>query len=170
MESKSTFFILIVIIAVLALSLAVLAGYMFIIQGSSNDEDKTVAAEATKEIPKKEDRITIALFEQNGQFNLKSADGKLSVIQVKVTLDCHKQLKENKKTDVTAVVTAYKDEIQELVIRFFLNKTIDEVRDVEAMDKAKSELIDQINALLNEGVKKPEDVVYKVIFSEWLFA
>ena len=50
-----------------------------------------------------------------------------------------------------------------------MTRTIDDIRDVEMLDRAKDELAAQINSLLNEGVEKPEDVVYKVIFSEWLF-
>ena len=40
MESKSTFFILIVIVAVLALSLAALAGYLLIVQEAPEAEKK----------------------------------------------------------------------------------------------------------------------------------
>ena len=178
MESKSTFFILIIIVAVLALTLAALAGYLFIVQGASDKgtvSDSEIAEENSvgeeiKDIPKKEDRITISLYEGKRIYNLKNIDSdKTAMMQVAVSLDCFKTLKEDRKTVVGDLITSYSQEIQELVVRFFLTKTIDDVKDVAVMDKAKEELTEQINGLLNESKKKPEYIVYKVIFSEWIF-
>lgn len=171
MESKGTFFILIIVVAVLALTLAALAGYLFIVQGASKVEgEAVVATEVVKSIPKKADRTTIPLYEGKRIFNLKNDNpDKIAMMQVSVSLDCYKVLKEDKKVIVEEEVRAYSEEIQELVVRFFLTKTIEDVKNVDVMDKAKQDLTKQINALLNEGVKHPEDIVYKVIFSEWLF-
>lgn len=170
MESKGVFFILIIVIAILTLSLAALAGYIFIIQGNSNNNSSAVTGEVNTDIPSKDDRVVIELFDEATTYNLKNDDpNKVSVIQVKVALDCYKQLSNNKKAVVTDIVTNYSSEIKELVVRFFLEKTINDVKNTAAMDEAKTELAQQINSLLNEGVKKPEDVVYKVIFSEWIF-
>lgn len=175
MESKSTFFILIIIVAVLALALAALTGYLFIMQGRTDSvaeaSDGTENEKAQdKEIPKEEDLVKIPLFDDTRFFNLKNSDnGKTSIIQVKVTLKCYKTLKENKKAVVTDMIAARLEEIQELVVRFFMTMTAAEVKDLTIMDKAKEDLTKQINGIMNEGVKKPEDIVYKVIFSEWLF-
>jgi len=60
LESKSTFFILIVIVAVLALSLAALAGYLLIVQGSpgdSGDGRQDGSEEDTVVVPKEEDLL-----------------------------------------------------------------------------------------------------------------
>ncbi len=175
MESKGTFFILIIVVAVLALTLAALAGYLFIVQGSPANKGEAVAAATTaavKTVPAEEDLVTIALYDGKRYFNLKNDDPKkIAMMQVNVILKCHKTLKEkeNKKVIVEEKITAYSDEIQELVVRFFLTKTIDDVKNIEIMDKAKADLLKEINTLLNEGAKKPEEIVYKVIFSEWLF-
>lgn len=171
MESKGTFFILIIVVAVLALTLAALAGYLFIIQGASNDKgESTAVSSEVKEVPKEEDLIKIHLYEGKRIFNLKNDDpDKIAMMQVNVTLKCYKILKEDKKVIVEEKVTAYSEEIQELVVRFFLTRTIDDVKDLTIMDKAKEDLTKQINDLLNEGVERPEDIVYKIIFSEWLF-
>lgn len=170
MESKGNFFILIIVIAVLALTLAALAGYLFIVQGHSDDSSGTVAGKVEKDIPSKDERVKIALYDGKRVYNLKNTEeNKASLIQVAVTLECYKTLQEDKKAIVVDRVNAYLEEIQELVVRFFLTKTSEDVKDVAFMDNAKEELAKQINALLNEGVKKPEDIVYKVIFSEWLF-
>jgi flagellar basal body-associated protein FliL len=177
LESKSTFFILIIVVAVLTLSLAALAGYIFIVQGSlgggGSEADGSLAAaggENEKHIPKEEDLIKVPLYGDARYFNLKSADsGKTSIIQANVTLKCYKTLKNNKRANVEEMLAARSEEIQELIVRFFLTLTEDEVRDPAVLDKAKEDLANQINALMNEGVDKPDDVVYKVVFSEWLF-
>ncbi len=176
MESKKTFFIMIVIVAVLALTLAALAGYLLIVQGGSGGA-KTEAevtaegeGEKTVNIPKEEELVKIPLFSEAKYFNLKSTNpDRTSIIQVNVTLKCYKTLKRDKKAIVTDLVAARSEEIQELVVRFFMTMTADEVEDLAVMDKAKQELTTQINILMNEGEKKPEDIVYRVIFSEWLF-
>jgi flagellar basal body-associated protein FliL len=171
MGSKSVFFILIVVIAILTLSLAALAGYIFIVQGNSGDGSSEAAVEEVNaDIPSKDDLVTIELNDDALTYNLKNDDpNKVSVIQVKVALNCYKQLSNDKKAVVTDIVANYSNEIKELVVRFFLEKTINDVKNISVMDEAKTELAKQINSLLNEGVKKPEDVVYKVIFSEWIF-
>ncbi len=172
MESKGTSFILIIIVAVLALTLAALAGYLFIVQGSSNSDKNVTEANSAnvKDVPKEEDLVKIPLYENARFFNLKSEDPqKTSIIQVMVTLKCHKALKHDKKAVVTELVTGRSDEIQELVTKFFLTMTIAQVKDPAAMDTAKKDLTEHINTLLNEGNKDPEDIVYTVIFSEWLF-
>jgi flagellar basal body-associated protein FliL len=173
LESKGTFFILIIVVAVLALTLAALAGYLFLVQGTSNSSGTAAASEATvKEVPKEEDLVTIALYEDKSYFNLKNDDPKkIAMMQVSVSLKCYKTLKEkeNKKVIVEEKVAAYSDEIKELISRFFLSETLEDVQSPEVMNSAKEELRKQINELLNEGSKHPEDVVYRVIFSQWLF-
>lgn len=170
MESKGNFFILIIVIAVLALALAALAGYLFIVQGDSDGGSVAASGKVEKDIPSKDERVKLPLYDGKRVYNLKNTEeGKSSLIQVAVTLECYKTLKEDKKAVVTDKVNAYIEEIQELVVRFFLTKTSEDVENVAFMDNAKEELAKQINDLLNEGVKKPEDIVYKVIFSEWLF-
>ncbi len=172
MESKSTFFILIVIVAVLALSLAALAGYMLIAQGGSNNDPITTDAngEVTKEIPKEEELIKIPLTTEATYYNLQKTDPKkTSIIQLRVTLKCYKTLKRDKRAVVTDIVTARNEEIRELVVKFFMNLTANDVEDTNTLDQAKEDLTKQINELMNEGEEEPEDIVYRVIFSEWLF-
>ena len=170
MGSKSSFFVMIIAIAVLALTSAALASYLFIVQGTpAKSNDNTSIAEKA-EIPKEEDLVKIPLYDGKRVFNLKTnGSDKNSMIQVNVTLKCFKTLKENKKVVVAEKVAAHSEEIQELIVRFFLTKTIDDVKNVEFMDNAKETLTKQINDLLNEGIEHPETIVYKVIFSEWIF-
>jgi flagellar basal body-associated protein FliL len=177
LESKSTFIILIVVVAILTLSLAALAGYIFIVQGSLGGGSKETegglaasAGEHEKQIPKEDDLIKVPLYDSARYFNLKSdGSSKTPIIQANVTLKCYKTLKNNKKKDVEEMVAARSEEIQELIVRFFMTLTEDDVKNPAILDKSKEDLTEKINALMNEGVDKPEDVVYKVIFSEWLF-
>jgi len=173
LESKSNFFLLIIVVAILTLALAALAGYLLLIQGAPQTNTqagtKTVAQSTT--IPK-EDALTVeSLFESKTYFNLKNDDSsRIAIIQVDVKLKCLKEFKENKKlVKVEEKISMYSDEIKELFVKFFLNITIDDVKNVAEMDKVKEELKKQINELLNEGQKESQDIVYKVIFSEWLF-
>lgn len=171
MESKGPFFILIIVVAVLTLTLAALAGYLFLVQGTQSNKTENQSAAVVKVVPKEEDLVTIPLYDGKSYFNLKNDDPKkIAMIQVSVSLKCMKQFKENKKTvKVEEKILSYSDEIKELVIRFFLNMTIDEIKNTTVMDSAKEELKKQINELLNEGQKEPQEIVYKVIFAEWLF-
>ncbi|NLV35161.1 MAG: flagellar basal body-associated FliL family protein [Clostridiaceae bacterium] len=177
MESKKLSIILIVIIAVLAVSLAILAGYLFVIQGSNGNGDGDLAGdhpangENAPEIPSEEDLVKVSLYDGARYFNLRNVDSdkKASILQANVTLKCYKALKRDKDIIVADMVTARSEEIQELIVRFFMTLTAEDVKDPAIMDKAKEDLTYQINALLNEGIEKPEDIVYRVVFSEWLF-
>lgn len=173
MESKSTYFILIVIVAVLALSLAAIAGYMFIVQGMSRNNkagEDAILLEDAKEVPGEDELIKISLYDSARYFNLKNENSdKSSIIQVNVTLKCYNKLKLNKKADVEKIITGRSEEIQELVVRFFMTLTADDVKNPAMMDMAKEKLTNQINDLLNEGIEEKEDIVYKVVFSQWLF-
>ncbi len=174
MESKSTFFILIIIVAILALSLAALAGYLFIVQGASRDkvelDEDGVPVEVIKDIPSEAELLKIPLYEEAAYFNLKSTstDSKSPIIQVNVTLKCYNKLKRDKKAVVEEIVKARSEEIQELVVRFFMTLTAEDVKDLTVMDRAKEDLTKQINVLMNEGIEEPEDVIYRVVFSQWL--
>ena len=135
--------------------------------GESQEAD---GGEQAKPIPKEEDLIKVPLYGSTRYFNLKSTNpDKTSIIQVNVTLKCYKTLRNNKRANVEELITARSEEIQELIVRFFMTLTEVEVKDPAVLDKSKEDLTRQINALMNEGVDKPEDIVYRVVFSEWLF-
>ena len=168
--SKSSYFIMIIAIAILALTSAALASYIFFVQGTPEKEAVASTEASATGVPKEEELVKIPLYEEKRVFNLKSDDpDKASMIQVNATLKCIKKLKYDKKAVVEEKIASYSEEIQELIVKFFLTKKIDEVKDVATMDKASEVLTEQINELLNKGSDHPEDIVYKVIFSEWIF-
>jgi len=158
-------------VAVLALSLAALAGYLVIVQGNSSD-GKVAPANSGKVsgVPSEDDLVKVPLFTDARYFALKKTGSQqAAVLQTKVTLKCYKTLQRDKKAVVEEIVNARSEEIQELVVRFFMTLTSEDVKDLAVLDRAKEDLKNQINALLNEGEENPEDIVYNVIFSEWLF-
>jgi flagellar basal body-associated protein FliL len=171
LESKGTFFILIIVVAILTLTLAALAGYLFLVQGAPQAKSEVQAAVAeTAVVPKEIDLATLELFDSKKYFNLKNNDPtKIAVIQVSVSLQYFKAIKEDKKLIVEEKVAAYQPEIKELVGTYFLNVSIDDVKMPDAKEKAKKELKKQINDLLNNGEKNKYEYVYKVIFDEWLY-
>lgn len=171
LESKGTFFILIIVVAVLTLALAALAGYLFLVQGTpgTHAEANLNTGQAEEEL-KPENAIRLSLYDSKKYFNLKNEDPKkIAVIQVSVYLKCIDKLKTDKKANVEELVTAYTPEIQEKVMRFFMNLTLEEVKNPEVFDSAKESLKTQINEILNTGRKEPEKIVYEVIFSEWFY-
>ena len=171
LESKGTFFILIIVVAVLTLTLAALAGYLFLVQGTPGAKSaQTQETEAVKEIPKEADLTIIELYEGGKKyFNLKNDDDKIAVIQVNIALKHFNEIKENKKIKVAEKMQANVLEIKELVSTYFMQVTLEDVKHSDAKEKAKVELKKQINELLNEGEKEPYEFVYKVIIDEWLY-
>jgi flagellar basal body-associated protein FliL len=169
--SKSTFFILIAVIAILTLALAALAGYILLVQGAPTKASTTTTAAAIKSVPTEDQLTTISLFDGKRYFNLKNTDAnKIAIIQANVSLKCLSTIKEDKKTvKAEEKITAYSPEIQELVVKFFLNMSEDQIKNPDELDNSKEQLKKEINALLNEGQKVKQEVIYKVIFSEWLF-
>jgi Flagellar basal body-associated protein len=174
LESKGTFFILIIVVAVLALTLAVLAGYIFLVQGNSSNDSKGAAANTavSTEIPEDKDLGTLELYDSKQYFNLKNDDNSktIAIIQVNVALQYFLAIKDDKKIKVEEKLTSNQLEIEELISTYFMHVTLDDVKQPDAKEKAKSELKKQINDLLNEGEKKePHEYVYKVIINQWLY-
>lgn len=170
MESKGTFFILIIVVAVLTLTLAALAGYLFLVQGTDGGKAADNQGTVVKEVPKEEDLSTKELYDGKKYFNLKSEDPeRTAIIQVDIAFKYFNEIKDDKKIKVAEKVDFYLWDIKELVSTYFMNVTMEDVKLPDAREKAKEELKKQINDLLNEGSKVKHEYVYKVIIGEWLY-
>jgi hypothetical protein len=96
LEGKSSFFVLLFIVAFLSLALAILAGYVFFFSGSGN---KTEVVSVQTEVPDDEDLASMILFDGKKIFNLKKesdagdASKAVPVIQVNVELKYFKKVK-----------------------------------------------------------------------------
>ncbi|NJD02752.1 MAG: flagellar basal body-associated protein FliL [Ruminiclostridium sp.] len=170
MESKGTFFILIIVIAVLTLTLAALAGYIFLVQGTPGTRTADTRADVEKVVPKDAELETLELYEGKKYFNLKNEDPKkIAIIQVNVGLKYFIEIKDNKKLKVLEKIESNIMEIREIISSYFLHVSLEDVKLIDAKEKAKTELKKQINELLNEGEKEVHEYVYRVIIDEWLF-
>lgn len=166
MEGKGSFFILLIIIAILSLSLAVLAGYVFF--AADHPKAAADAAAATSDVrPPDKELGRKLLFEQKQFYNLKSvSDNKMSVIQVEIELIYFKGKKE---AEVVEKLKMHDSEIKELVCSYFQNRTLEEVKQADTKEKAKKELKDQFNKLLTAGDKEKKEVIYSIVFKEWFY-
>jgi flagellar basal body-associated protein FliL len=167
LENKSSFFILISIVAILSLTVVLLAGYVFVVQGSNPVNAKNSQNQNVK-IPSEKELIKEKLFEEKTAFNLKSEETeKVSVIVVSVELSYYKKVKGIKNT--TSKIEANKSKLQEIVGTYFQNLTIDEVSDVEFKEKAREELTVLMNEhlLMNENSK--ENIIYTIVFEQWFY-
>lgn len=175
MESKGTFFILIIVVAVLALTLAVLAGYIFLVQGNStnNSKDNTSGnTTVSTQVPEEKDLAILELYDGKKYFNLKNEDNSknIAIIQVNIALKYFISIKEDKKIKVEEKLNNNILEIKELIGTYFMHVTLEDAKKEDAKEKAKTELKKQINDLLNVGEsKQPHEYVYKVIIDEWLY-
>ena len=173
MEGKSSFFniVLLVIVALLTLSLAALAGYVFI---GGGQKQSVVIQQVDTTIPADDELVSLKLYEGKPKYyNLKvenSASNVLPVIQISVELKYFKKApKKSTIKDTTAKITAYEGEIKELIGTYFMNLSLNEVKKADAKEKAAEELKKQINELINKNEEVKKDVIYKIAFEEWFF-
>jgi len=162
------------IVALLTLTLAVLAGYLFFVAGSpkpaSSVEAAAVPPKTVSAVPTDEELEKKTLFEGKKFFNLKNDnDQKIAVIQINMELVYFKKIKEIK--DVKKKIDANDGEIKEIVSTYFQDMTLEEARKVETREKAKADIKKQINDLLktSEKMKIEGDIVYAVNFIEWFY-
>jgi flagellar basal body-associated protein FliL len=173
LEEKSGFFVLIIVIAFLSLTLALLAGYVFFFSGGDSESANEVGRSTKVAIPADEELATFPLFEGAKIFNLKNVSEKqensnsIHVIKVSVEINYFKKVEGIK--NVEEKLMAYNGKIKELVGNYFLNMTLEEVAKTEAKDKAKKELTKQINELLLASERIKTDIVYTLAFDEWFF-
>lgn len=168
LEGKRSFFILLVIVAILTLTLAVLAGYILLVAGSPAQPKAETAASETVKRPSDEELVFRKLFEEKQFFNLKTNPGeKTSVIVINIQLQYFKKVKGIK--DVEAKITAYESPIKEIIATYFQGMTKEEAEKVETKTRAKEELKKKINELLTSGQKEKKDIIYSVVFDEWFY-
>ncbi|PQQ67859.1 flagellar basal body-associated FliL family protein [Acetivibrio saccincola] len=167
MESRGSFIILISIVAVLSLTLALLAGYVWLGQNSNPVSAKDPHNQNVR-IPLEKELIKEKLFDEKTAFNLKSEDsGKTSVIVVSVELSYFKKVKGIKNT--TAKIEANKGKLQEIVGTYFQKLTVDDVADVEFKEKAREELTALMNEFLLSNENSKENIIYTIVFEQWFY-
>ncbi|MCX7747004.1 MAG: flagellar basal body-associated FliL family protein [Clostridia bacterium] len=168
MQGKGNFFVLLFIVAFLALALAMLAGYVFFVGNSPTTPADSHGTGTVVDKPEIDELDKTKLFEGKKIFNLKTMDSKqIAVAQVSIEIQSYKKVDGIKKP--LEKVIAYDSEIKELITKYFLDMTLEEAKKSETIKKTSEHLKDKINELLLEDVKnKGNKIVYNVVFDEWL--
>ena len=125
MEGKSSYFVLLVIVACLSITLAFLAiGYFFFASGSSPEKEVIVISEV---IPGDDELSNKVIFESKN-FNLKKTDTKqVAVISLSASMKHFKTVEELKEEEVTAKIDFYSTEINSAIGTYFQDLTLEDV-------------------------------------------
>lgn len=169
MGSKGNFFILLVIIAVLALALSALVGYLFFMSGSGNSINSDGSANTIK-VPTDSELSQINVYDEDTVLNLKGEQGKKAdFIQLNITLSVFKEAKVKGYKTSEEKVTAYLKKIREVIATYFQKMSRDEAwlsADI-AKERAKKDLKESLNQLLIANEKDKEEIIYEIIFDKW---
>lgn len=169
MEGKSSYFILLVIVAFLSISLAFLAiGYFFFDDRGSTPEKEYILVE--EKIPTDDELSNKVIFEKTN-FNLKKTDDKqVAVIVLSASMKHFKKVDEMKsEEEVIAKIDFYSNEIKSAIGTYFQGLTLEDVSKPDAKEKASKELKDKINEILTKNDKKASPLVYSIVFDYWFY-
>ena len=168
MEGKSSYFILLVIVAFLSITLAFLAiGFFFF--GNSNSGTEKEVVVVTQKIPADDELLNKVIFESKN-FNLKKNDSKeIAVIVLSASMKHFKLVDELKEEEVVAKIDFYSNEINSAIGTYFQGLTLDDVRQVEAKKKASEDLTKKINEILISNDNKASPLVYSIAFDYWFY-
>ncbi len=166
MERKGIIFILLLIVAVLTLTVAIMAGYLLV--AGSAPQNGTTAMQQTEVVPDIKDLGFVPIFQDSQYFNLKiDGSGKPAVIEIKAELV---YLKNAKVKDLETKITSSMGKIRELIGAYFMQMTLEDASKPETIEVAKKELTAQINDLLNSGEKVKTNIVWTINFDRWFYA
>jgi len=167
LESKSIYTILLAIIAVLTLALAVLIIFLFVTYNpnvKAAGGSQTDGAMAERIVPDDE-MIEFKLFGgEEKMFALKSEpEHPDAIVLVSVSLKCDAGSKKKKAEEITKLVTElYLSELEEAVGDYYAGMTLTEAREIETRYKARDDLLNTFNEILNANKHPKEKIVYKV--------
>jgi flagellar basal body-associated protein FliL len=158
-------------VALLTITLAVLAGYLLLGGGgSSNSSSKTTVQIQTQlPMPADSELTNKVLFEDKKYFNLKPTGDAKSVIRLNVQISYKTKVSGIK--DVAKKIEDYSSEIKEVINTYFQGLTYEDVQQKEIKDKAKEDLMKLLNTLLLENEKdaKENKIIYKISFPDWFY-
>jgi len=172
LSSKSGFIALIIIIAILTVSVAVLVGYIFVTGGTQQANITSDNLNDSSNLAKRppDDLLsTKKLYDDEQYFVLKSTgnSSKVSFIRVGIDIKFYKKVKGIKNCEEK--INNFESEIKELIGTYFQNVTLDEVKDTGFKIKAKEDLKTQINDLLNSSETTYSEIVYDIVFYDWFY-
>lgn len=168
MEGKSSYFILLVIVAFLSITLAFLAIGFFFSGNNDSGSDKEVVV-VTDKVPSDSDLAVKKLFE-NKNFNLKKTNDKqIAVVSVTASLKYFKEVDDMKEEEVAAKIDFYSAEINDAIGTYFKGQTLEDISQVDASNKASDYLTKKINEILTKNEKKSNPLVHALVFDYMLY-
>lgn len=164
MEKKGIYTILLSIVAVLSLALAVLIVFLFISYPSRNN--KAVQADNTiseRVVPDSE-LVEYKLFDgQEKIFALKyEPDHPDSIVLVSVSIKCDTGEKRKNEEKINNLISLYTSELEQAVGDYFADMSYSDAKNIETRYKARDDLLEIFNSILNENKQVKQKIVYKV--------
>lgn len=164
MEKKGIYTILLSIVAVLSLALAVLIVFLFISYPSRNN--KAVQADNTiseRVVPDSE-LVEYKLFDgQEKIFALKyEPDHPDSIVLVSVSIKCDTGEKRKNEEKINNLISLYTSELEQAVGDYFADMSYSDAKNIETRYKARDDLLEIFNNILNENKQVKQKIVYKV--------
>lgn len=167
MEGKKSFFIILIIVAFLAIAVLGLTGFILVTQsagGAQHAQAKPISEEDKR--PKDEELEKMELFEKEEFFNLKPTQTeKTPIIALIIELKYFKKVDGVK--DVHKKVVGYEADMSEIISSYFQKMTKEEAISEQTKMKSKEELKEKINKLLSGSEKEYKDFIYEVTFKKW---
>jgi len=164
LEKKGIYTILLSIVAVLSLALAVLIVFLFISYPSRNN--KAVQADNTiseRVVPDSE-LVEYKLFDgQEKIFALKyEPDHPDSIVLVSVSIKCDTGEKRKNEEKINNLISLYTSELEQAVGDYFADMSYSDAKNIETRYKARDDLLEIFNNILNENKQVKQKIVYKV--------
>jgi len=164
LEKKGIYTILLSIVAVLSLALAVLIVFLFISSPSRNN--KAVQADNTiseRVVPDSE-LVEYKLFDgQEKIFALKyEPDHPDSIVLVSVSIKCDTGEKRKNEEKINNLISLYTSELEQAVGDYFADMSYSDAKNIETRYKARDDLLEIFNSILNENKQVKQKIVYKV--------
>jgi len=164
LEKKGIYTILLSIVAVLSLALAVLIVFLFISYPSRNN--KAVQADNTiseRVVPDSE-LVEYKLFDgQEKIFALKyEPDHPDSIVLVSVSIKCDTGEKRKNEEKINNLISLYTSELEQAVGDYFADMSYSDAKNIETRYKARDDLLEIFNSILNENKQVKQKIVYKV--------
>jgi len=175
LEKKSSFFIFLIIIAILTLIIAALVSFIMLVGiNASNSAPNGGESSATVSVEPPDESLlaNLVLLESARPINLRTDDPtRPSFALVEMSIKYFKQVDGIK--DVQAKITLNTANLQEIVTTYFMAMGVDEFSKFETKARAKEELKKELNEYLlmtissEKDRKKVDEVIYDVVFSAW---
>ncbi|HEY8422714.1 MAG TPA: flagellar basal body-associated FliL family protein [Thermoclostridium sp.] len=164
MEKKSINIVLLSIIAVLSLAIAVLIIFLFISYPSQKNAQAAVDGIISERVVPDSELAEYKLF--NGEekiFALKyEPDHPDSIVLVSVSIKCDTGEKRKNEETISNLISLYTSDLEQAVGDYFANMTYSEAKDLETRYKARDDLMEIFNSILNENKQIKKKVIYKV--------